>query len=230
MKILVCCPSENLREVLRASLSRAGHEPAADSDPNALAELAAESGALLVEAAIGRRAIALLRNRGFAGKSLLACDSGAEQEATRLQAAEMGADGTLALEPREDLAGRFARAVGGRRRVLVLDEDEIVSRDLTQELEEAGYEVQPAKDVEAAMGLILRRATRPDLVLVDAKLPKVSGPNFCKFLKGNEKFRAIRVLISSADGGDVSEVVRDCGADGHVVKSELLGGRATKRA
>ncbi len=222
MKILICCESERLRAALRQGLEAAGHEVAAEAESRPLGDGAPEAGALLVDAPRGRRSIALLRDRGFAGRSLLAGEA-AQEELSRL-AVSSGADGALALAPTEDLPRRFARAIGGRRRVLVLDESAVSGRLVGEQLKEAGFDSQHATTLKDATGLMLRRATRPDLVLVDAKLARVSGAQLCRFIKKNDRFRSIRVVLCS--GGDRKEaaaIAGECGADGYVLRSELLG-------
>jgi CheY-like chemotaxis protein len=222
LKILVCSPSEIVCEMLRLALEPAGHRVVAAREPAALAAETAEAGALLVEPPRARHAIALLRDRGFAGRALLSADRSAE-ELVRL-AREEGADGFLALSPVDDLLSRFAQAVGGRRRVLVVDDSEIAARLIAEELRGAGFDVVAAHDVETATSLILKRATRPDLILLDIHMPKVNGAQFCRFIKKNDMFRSIRVIFCSGDTRErVAKLVEECGADGYVLKGELLG-------
>jgi CheY-like chemotaxis protein len=222
VRILVCHDSAVIGEVVRLALASAGHEVIVSPDPFALAGSAAAAGALLVEPARARQAVALLRDRGFAGRALVAAE--ADAEALRASAREAAADGVLALSPPEDLVRRFAQAMGGRRRVLVVDDSEIAARLLAEELRGAGFEVAVAHDAETATSLILKRASRPDLVLLDIHMPKVNGAQFCRFIKRNEMFRSIRVIFCSADRKEeVARLAEECGADGFVQKGEFLG-------
>ncbi|HEX9289965.1 MAG TPA: response regulator [Anaeromyxobacteraceae bacterium] len=222
MKILICCESEIVRRMLQLALEAAGHEVSGAAEAHLLAPGAAKAGALLVEPARARHGIALLRDRGFAGRALLASDAAQEELAGQLE--ELGADGALALSPPEDLARRFAVALGGRRRVLIVDDSEIAARLLEAELERAGFEILYAPDVETATSLILKRATRPDLMLLDINMPKVSGPQFCRFLKKNDRFRSIKVVFCSGENREkVEALAAECGADGFILKDEFLG-------
>ncbi len=224
MKILICSENENLRSELRLDLEAAGHQVLLDApSATALVPVAAEAGALLVEPSRAKHAIALLRDRGFAGRSLVLSGEGTKEELAR-RAQEVGADGGLATGPKEDLARRFAIAVGGKRRVLIVDDSEIVARLLRLELEKAGFAVEYAPDVEKATSLILKRASRPDLVLLDIDLPRVSGPQFCRFLKTNDRFRSIKVIFCSVEDREkMAALAAECGADGYVLKREFLG-------
>jgi len=222
LKILLCSESPVVCEALRLALESSGHQVTADRDPFALAAGAAEAGALLAEPARARQAVAVLRDRGFAGRALVVADASADE--LQKLAREADADGWLAIDPPADLAPRFAQAIGGRRRVLVVDDSEIAARLLAAELATAGFEAVTAHDVESATSIILKRATRPDLVLLDIHMPKVNGAQFCRFIKKNDMFRSIRVIFCSADSREkVARYAAECGADGFVLKGELLG-------
>ena len=222
MKILICSENEDLRGTLRVELEAAGHQVVEGAGPGSLVPTAPDAGALLVEPAKAKHAIALLRDRGFAGRALVTYDLPKAELDRQVQ--EVGADGALAASPREDLARRFAVAVGGRRRVLIVDDSEIVARLLRLELEKAGFAVDYAPDVEKATSIILKRATRPDLVLLDINMPRVSGPQFCRFIKGNDRFRSIKVLFCSSENREkMAALAAECGADGYVLKREFLG-------
>jgi DNA-binding response OmpR family regulator len=222
VKILICCENDSLRAAVRPALEAGGHEVTEAAQPRSLADRAHEAGALLVDAAGAKLSMALLRDRGFAGRTLLV---GADpQEELSRQAAELGADGALTAAPAEDLARRFARGVGGRRRVLVLEESEATGQRLAHELEGAGYEARHARTVQAATALMLRRDTRPDLILAEAKPGGEDGARLCRFIKRNDRFRSIRVLLCSSSGRDVAATeAGECGADGFVLKTDLLG-------
>jgi len=222
VKILVCSDSEVVTELLRLALEPSGHRVTGHADPAALATEVRDAGALLADAPRARQTIALLRDRGFAGRALVMGDQPAGE--LRAAAAEAAADGVLSLGPADELPRRFALAVGGRRRVLVVDDSEIAARLLAEELKSAGFDVLTARDAESATSMILKRATRPDLVLLDIHMPKVSGAQFCRFIKKNDMFRSIKVIFCSGDSREkVARLAEECGADGYVLKDEFLG-------
>ncbi len=222
MKILICCESEILRGALALSLEPTGHQVVAEAEPRALLAAMAGAGALLVDTSRAKQAVALLRDRGFIGRCFLLGDaSPAELER---QAGDAGADGALSLNPPEDFPARFAAALGARRRVLIVDDSEIVARLLKEELESKGFEISYAPDAETATSIILKRATRPDLILLDINMPKVNGGQFCRFVKKNQMFRSIKVVFCSGENREkVAALVEECGADGYILKDQLLG-------
>ncbi len=222
MKILICCENEIVRDAAALALTGAGHQAIASSDPFQLVGNLEGAQALLVDAGRGRQAVALLRDRGFTGRAVV---TGVSPPAGLARLAEeIDASGSLPLDPLEDLPARFVRAAGARRRVLIVDDSEIVAQLLEEELRSRGFEIRYAPDAETATSIVLKRETRPDLILLDVNMPRVDGAQFCRFVKRNERFRGIRVILCSGEARDrVQAVAAECGADGYVFKDELLG-------
>jgi CheY-like chemotaxis protein len=97
------------------------------------------------------------------------------------------------------------------------------SRGSSQELEAKGFGSVRARREKAA-SIILKRQTRPDLILLDINMPKVDGAQFCRFVKKNDMFKAIKVIFCSGEEREkVKRLVAECGADGFILKDEFLG-------
>lgn len=222
MKVLICSDSEILLQLTGMSLEAAGHQVVLERDPHALVPAAPGAAALLVDATLGRQAAALLRDRGFSGRALLVGEGGSEELAQAAQ--ELHLDGSVHGPAEEDFPRRFALAVQSGRKVLIVDDSEIVARLLEEELAAKGFQIQYAPDAQKATSIILKRATRPDLILLDINMPKVDGAQFCRFVKKNAMFRSIKVLFCSGeDKAKMERLVTECGADGYLSKGELLG-------
>jgi CheY-like chemotaxis protein len=229
VKILICADSELLRQMAALALEPAGHVVVQAGDPFALAAEGTSAQVLLADAARARQAAAVLRDRGFIGRSLLLADGAPDDLAS--QARELQVDGAVELSPPEGLPGRLMTALERKRKVLIVDDSEIVARLLAQDLEKKGFEIQYAPDAEKATSIILKRATRPDLILLDINMPKVDGAQFCRFVKKNDMFRAIKVLFCSGEDREkVQRLVEECGADGFILKDEYLGKWITDNA
>jgi CheY-like chemotaxis protein len=222
LKVLICCDSENWLQLIGMGLETAGHQVVPERDPHALVPAMAGAAALLVDAALGRQAAALLRDRGFSGRVLLVGEGALEELAHAAQ--ELQLDGCVPGPGAPDFVARFAAAIKTGRKVLIVDDSEIVARLLEEELASKGFQIQYAPDAERATSIILKRATRPDLILLDINMPKVDGAQFCRFVKKNAMFRSIKVLFCSGEEkARVERLVAECGADGYVSKGELLG-------
>jgi len=222
VKILICADSELLLQVAGLALEAAGYQVVSGRDPFALAPAGVGAQGLLVDASRARQAASLLRDRGFSGRVLLLADGAGDVLAA--QARELQLDGVVELSPPDGLAARLQVGLERRRRVLIVDDSEIVARLLAEDLEEKGFEIQYAPDAEKATSIILKRATRPDLILLDINMPKVDGAQFCRFVKKNDMFKAIKVLFCSSEArATVERLVAECGADGYILKDEYLG-------
>lgn len=110
-----------------------------------------------------------------------------------------------------------------KKRVLVVDDSEMVGLMLQGELTNRGFEVFVADSAEKATRIILKKQTRPDLVLLDVRMPNVNGEQFCRFIKGNPLFAGIKVLLCSSESPEeLRRICRDAGADGFVSKDGVL--------
>lgn len=106
-----------------------------------------------------------------------------------------------------------------RKRLLVVEDEQALMNTLREELEEAGFTIDPAVTGEEA----LRKAqtTPPDGVILDLLLPGgVDGIGVLVQLKEREQTRGIPVIMLSNIGDD--EKIRealDQGADAYFVKT-----------
>jgi two-component system phosphate regulon response regulator PhoB len=101
--------------------------------------------------------------------------------------------------------------------VLLIDADETAINALVPALLEAGHAVRVTRT--GAGGLVGARAQRPDLVLLEALLPDISGTEVCRSLKSDDATRDACVVFLSAKSADVDRVVAlELGADDYVAK------------
>lgn len=92
------------------------------------------------------------------------------------------------------------------KKVLVVDDDEEYRTLLSRVLEDAGYEVFPAKTGQEGLKLFAARA--PDLIMLDVMLPDMLGFDFCKKIRGGDAgaqtpilFCTVRSAVSSLARG-----------------------------
>ncbi len=103
---------------------------------------------------------------------------------------------------------------------ILIAEDEPDIRDLVAfTLRFAGYEVVAAANGEEAVNLTSREL--PDLILMDVRMPRMTGYEACRKLKENPdpKLKAIPVVFLSAKGQE-SEIQTglDAGAEEYLLK------------
>jgi DNA-binding response OmpR family regulator len=104
------------------------------------------------------------------------------------------------------------------KRVLVVDDSEIVLEMATDALQEAGFEVVTALNAKDANPLIFS-PQRPDLIILDVMLPMLDGDKKARMLKDNKDTRDIPILLlSSKSENDLRFLVQESGADGFIRK------------
>ncbi len=86
-------------------------------------------------------------------------------------------------------------AAGGKKCVLVVDDEDHIRNFLRQVLEENGYEVTEAKDGMQAISEI--RKKRPDIITLDVMMPGISGFDVAAVLKNNPLTGDIPIIILS---------------------------------
>ena len=101
-----------------------------------------------------------------------------------------------------------------RPSVLVIDDDADVHELLSRDLKSFGYELQHA--VSAAQGWELLSARRPEIIILDMNLPKVTGKEFLTELRSKDETEDLPVLVYSVDYNR-SEVMK-AGATAHFTK------------
>lgn len=112
--------------------------------------------------------------------------------------------------------GRIQLARGRRARVLVA-EDEKDLRDFITAALTADFDVIPAGDGEQALELV--RKERPDLVLTDIMMPRLSGTDLCRAIKQDRQLRATPVIVLTArSSADSTLEGYSSGADDFVAK------------
>lgn len=81
-------------------------------------------------------------------------------------------------------------------KILVVDDTKSIREIVAFMLRGRGYEVLEAADGQEAREKI--KASRPDLVLLDAMLPKVTGFDLCAELKADPDFKSMPILMLTA--------------------------------
>jgi len=102
-------------------------------------------------------------------------------------------------------------------KILVVDDDRNLLKLFKYVLEKDGFAVITAMDGER--GLELALAERPDLVMLDLKMPKLDGMEVLRKLKADPLTAAIPVVMitASAQKADAERALRE-GAVGYIIK------------
>jgi len=99
--------------------------------------------------------------------------------------------------------------------VLVIEDDAAILRGLADNLLHEGYEVLTATTGEA--GYDLQKTRKPDLIILDLMLPRMSGLELCRKLRGEGVQTPVLMLTARSEESD-RVIGLDLGADDYVTK------------
>ncbi|HEY3973396.1 MAG TPA: response regulator [Candidatus Sulfotelmatobacter sp.] len=105
-------------------------------------------------------------------------------------------------------------------KILLVEDSKPMRRENESALLKAGYEVICAEDGE--MAVQMAQEHKPDLILLDMILPKMSGPEVLRQLKTDARTAQIPVVVVSSLSEKNREKLMEEGADDYLVKNELM--------
>jgi DNA-binding response OmpR family regulator len=100
-------------------------------------------------------------------------------------------------------------------KILVVEDDRATRKALQQLLEPEGFTVEVAQN--GAEGLAAFRATKPNFVILDLRMPKMNGQDVCRQIRKESEEVPILILTGSADEVD-RVLLLELGADDYVTK------------
>ena len=105
-------------------------------------------------------------------------------------------------------------------KILLVEDSKPIRRENEQVLIQAGYEVVCAVDGESA--LRFARDEKPDLILLDMILPKMSGPDVLQHLKSDPATADIPVVVVSSLSEKNRQKLIEAGAEDYLEKSAMM--------
>jgi DNA-binding response OmpR family regulator len=97
-----------------------------------------------------------------------------------------------------------------KKNILLVEDEPLLSNLLKQRLEKEGLEVVLAHDGEEALKIL--KTIKPNLILLDLILPKVSGFELMETLKADPQFEKAPIIIIS-----------NLGQENDILKGQSLG-------
>lgn len=105
----------------------------------------------------------------------------------------------------------------GKKRILIVDDEDDLRSMLKFRLEAMDYDVFEA--VDGQEGLDKARSGRPDLIVLDLMLPKIDGFKVCRMLKFDEKYKHIPIIMFTARAQQKDKQIgKEMGAEAYVTK------------
>ncbi|MDI6734179.1 MAG: response regulator [Patescibacteria group bacterium] len=104
--------------------------------------------------------------------------------------------------------------------ILLVEDEPLLANLLKQRLEKEGLKVLLGRDGEEALRIL--RDTKPDLILLDIILPKISGFELMETLRNDPQFEKAPIIILSNLGQDVDVAKgQSLGAIQYFVKAKV---------
>ena len=104
-----------------------------------------------------------------------------------------------------------------KKRILVIDDDASISKLLSDVLTEEGFSVTTASCGEEGIKKV--RQSKPNLVILDLRLPDMDGFQICQTLKKDKSVSSIPIIMLTVKSTKSSTVAGlEMGADDYIVK------------
>lgn len=102
-------------------------------------------------------------------------------------------------------------------KILIAEDEPDIRELISLTLKFSGYEVVSVKDGSEAVDIA--QAENFDLILMDVRMPRMTGYEACRILRSNDSTREIPIIFLSAKGQE-SEVQAglEAGADQYILK------------
>ena len=106
---------------------------------------------------------------------------------------------------------------GAVKTIAVVDDEDDILELLDINLKKAGYKVKTFSEADPFLQYLKNNV--PDLVVLDLMLPDADGFEVCKYIRKNEKYASIPVIMLTARGEEMDRVLGlELGADDYITK------------
>ncbi len=108
-----------------------------------------------------------------------------------------------------------------RKKILLVEDDEVLSSVYRARLEMEDFEVMEVHDGEQALTAALKY--RPDLMILDAMMPKISGFDVLDILRNTPETMNLQIIMLTALSQESDrERAEKLGVDEYLVKSQVM--------
>jgi CheY-like chemotaxis protein len=108
------------------------------------------------------------------------------------------------------------------KKILLVEDEEILLNLLEKKLIQEGYEVLIAKDGEEGLKKLKEMTPKPDLILLDIIMPKMGGFEVMEEMQKDPQLKEIPVIVISNSGQPVElDKAKKLGAKDWLIKTEF---------
>lgn len=106
------------------------------------------------------------------------------------------------------------------KKVLLVEDEEIMINLLQKKLIQEGYEVSIARNGEEGLSMI--KEVKPDIILLDIIMPKMSGFEVMEEMRKDTELKKIPIVVISNSGQPVElDKAKELGARDWLIKTEF---------
>ena len=106
------------------------------------------------------------------------------------------------------------------KKILIIEDEEIISNLLARKLSQVGYEVRVAFNGKEGMEMLCQE--KPDLILIDIVMPQKDGFETIAEIKSDQTLKDIPIIIVSNSGQPVElDKARELGVNDWLIKTDF---------
>lgn len=110
---------------------------------------------------------------------------------------------------------------GPAKKILLVEDDDALASVYTARLQAEGFDIRRVPNGEAALASTLE--FHPDLILLDAMMPKVSGFDVLDILRNTPETTNVRIIMLTALSQESDlQRAKALGVDEYLVKSQVV--------
>jgi len=115
-----------------------------------------------------------------------------------------------------------------KKKILLVEDDAVLSGVYKSRLEMEGFEIREVNNGEDALSAAIE--FKPNLILLDAMMPKISGFDVLDILRNTAETANIRIIMLTAlSQPKDKERAESLGVDDYLVKSQVVIGDVVER-
>ena len=113
-------------------------------------------------------------------------------------------------------------------KIAIVEDDQVIAQMYRMKFESEGFEVQIAEN--GKLGVELAEQMKPDMILLDLKMPEMSGEEALKAIRASDWGKHIPVIILTNLGEEEApKSLQTLGVHSYIVKAELTPRQVTER-
>lgn len=113
-------------------------------------------------------------------------------------------------------------------KIAIVEDDQVIAQMYRMKFESEGFEVQIAEN--GKLGVELAEQMKPDMILLDLKMPEMSGEEALKAIRASDWGKKIPVIILTNLGEEEApKSLQTLGVHSYIVKAELTPRQVTER-